>query len=943
MTDGGDSIPGSVAPQPPPTGAGGKGATPATAGVGVAMSALLGDGGRTFHSLYDGLPLGVVVVDTLAQRVILANSSFTSLLGYSEAQVCDVGVAGITYPDDLPQCVRLLEDIVTERRLEVVHEKRFVRRDGVAIPAQVSMAALPVPGEGRRYVLATIWDLSERRQVEARLRDQERFIRRVAETTPQVLYVYDIRHGVTRYVNSRLFELLGLRDVLEQRQRGEVLATLLHPEDAARMPGLIKRWDHARDDEVIETEYRLRHADGSWRWFRGRDVVFERDADGRVTQIIGTADDVTDSRRALEALRRSERRFRSYFEMPGVGTAITGPDMRWIEVNGRLCEMLGYTREELLSKRWPDLTLAEDLPPSLDLFHRVLRGELDSFSFEKRYRRRDGSELPVLVNCSVVRDDAGKAMYFVKMVEDLADRHAVQRELRSERERVDLLMAVANDAMWEWEPQTGRIWWNEAYDKRYGPRPRDLPVSLDWWRERLHEEDGPRVAQSLQDRFADGSDAWVCDYRFRLPDGSWAYILDRARIVRDKDGRVTRLIGSMVDLTDLKRADERRQRLEAELRQSQKLEAIGTLASGVAHDFNNLIMAVMGYAESARAELPTGHPAHAGLDMIRKVADQAAGLTRSLLAFTHKSPARMAPTDLVQAVRDGVALLRRLLPDAVVLRTCLPDHPVWVMADATQVQQVILNLGANARDAMPEGGDLTVAVSRGDGDATIEVVDTGVGMTPEVQARVFEPFFTTKPRGVGTGLGLWLIHGVVKEHKGRVQVASTPGKGSRFTVTLPLTDAPSLPATPAPTPQVNPGVRVLLVDDNDFVRAVIASSLRKAGYRVHEAIDGQEAMARFDHLRDELDAVVIDQDLPRRGGVTCLQAMRALKPELGVVLITGEVSDERHLPGDTGLLQKPFNVSELLETLFMQLKSVRSTQGDRSGAAKTRSIPGGVG
>ena len=276
----------------------------------------------------------------------------------------------------------------------------------------------------------------------------------------------------------------------------------------------------------------------------------------------------------------------------------------------------------------------------------------------------------------------------------------------------------------------------------------------------------------------------------------------------------------------------------------------------------------------------------------------------------------------VQAVRDGVALLRRLLPDAVVLRTCLPDHPVWVMADATQVQQVILNLGANARDAMPEGGDLTVAVSRGDGDATIEVVDTGVGMTPEVQARVFEPFFTTKPRGVGTGLGLWLIHGVVKEHKGRVQVASTPGKGSRFTVTLPLTDAPSLPATPAPTPQVNPGVRVLLVEDNAINQELARDMLGRAGLQVQVAGDGEQALACL--AQAPFDVVLMDCQMPVMDGYEATGAIRdrerkGLGRPVPIVALTahamGGDREKCLASGMDDYLDKPIRLDRLAEKI----------------------------
>jgi len=378
-------------------------------------------------------------------------------------------------------------------------------------------------------------------------------------------------------------------------------------------------------------------------------------------------------------------------------------------------------------------------------------------------------------------------------------------------------------------------------------------------------------------------------------------------------------------------AETERNEAEKALRQAQKLEAVGQLAVGVAHDFNNLLTAICGYADLAGQALPATHPSRDALRGIEVAVQQATGVSRGLLTFSGRSVSQKEVVILQRLVRDSSKLLHHLLPALIQLEVDAPAEPVLaVCADATQLHQVLMNLAVNARDAMPDGGQLRIAISavpatglpevapQGSAverKACITVSDTGTGMTPEVLAHIFEPFFTTKPRGTGTGLGLAIIHRIVLDHGGRLEVQSTPGAGSTFRVYLPCV---------APTADAQHGLPewpkiagqwevVLLAEDDQYVRELIASALKTCQYAVVQVRDGAELWDRYQQLRGTLGLLIIDVDLPRRSGLDCLQAIRATRDRVPAIVITAqsEIADDALDPSDL-LLRKPFTLSELL-------------------------------
>jgi signal transduction histidine kinase/ActR/RegA family two-component response regulator len=392
------------------------------------------------------------------------------------------------------------------------------------------------------------------------------------------------------------------------------------------------------------------------------------------------------------------------------------------------------------------------------------------------------------------------------------------------------------------------------------------------------------------------------------------------------------LITLVVDVTDLRRAASDRERLEQQLFHAQKMEAVGRLAGGVAHDFNNLLTAIVGFAGLLRDAVPEGHEDRPNLEGIVQSAERASHLTRSLLAYSRRQLLDRRPVDVGEVILAVEKLLGRLIGEDVVLAVSLPDEPLVIVADAGQLEQVLLNLATNARDAMPGGGSLGIAADgvELDGQAAaalglrrsgryvrITVSDTGHGIPDEVKEKLFEPFFTTKPAGKGTGLGLAIVDGIVKQHAGHVAVESEPGRGTTFTILLEREVA--RPRAPGTAPERH-GPRghesVLLVEDEPLVRRAFRRTLERAGYVVTEASDGEEALAAFAAEPDRYDLCLVDMVMPRRNGPETAAAITGLRPGVPVLLASGYaadvLADRGQLMEGAEFVMKPVAPDELL-------------------------------
>jgi PAS domain S-box-containing protein len=492
---------------------------------------------------------------------------------------------------------------------------------------------------------------------------------------------------------------------------------------------------------------------------------------------------------AEEARRDSDSRLQAIFDESPAGIVVFDAEGRIVESNPSFCKLTGYTPEELRELPRASYTHPEDLPVQLELWQELLAGKRRRYELEKRYLRKDGTLAWGHVIASAVDRGPGRPPFYFSIVQDVTERTTAEHALREANQRFELAALAAGAAVYDWDPQMGRGVLSRGFEEIFGYPSENLEATHAWWLDSVHPDDREQAEAAFRESVRTGSD-YVCEYRFRAQDGRYRDVLDRALALRDEAGRMTRMVGAMLDLTE-------HRLLEARLRQFEKLEALGRLAGGIAHDFNNVLSVITGYGELLRSALESGDPRQAEVAEILRAAESGEGLTRQLLTYSRGRELRPEVLDLNTVVQDAAGMLRRVLGRDVELVCRLAPSLGRVSADAGQLEQVIVNLAVNARDAMPGGGSVTietrdVVVGSGRSRAGLErgayvllaVSDTGAGIDEQMRARIFEPFFTTKGSR-GTGLGLATVYSVVTESGGQIHVESEPGQGTAFELYFP--------------------------------------------------------------------------------------------------------------------------------------------------------------
>jgi two-component system cell cycle sensor histidine kinase/response regulator CckA len=525
--------------------------------------------------------------------------------------------------------------------------------------------------------------------------------------------------------------------------------------------------------------------------------------------------------------------------------------------------------------------------------------------------------------------------------------HARTVALQSSEARLADAQEVAHIGSWEFNVPENLVWWSEELYRMYGVDRPTFHPSYDAFLDLVDPEDREKVRRSIQQSLEDAQ-PFEFEHRMMRPDGGVRVVHSKGRIVQNDRGQVIRLLGTGQDITD-------RKRLEEQLQQAQKMEAIGRLAGGVAHDFNNMLTSILGYAELLIQQIGPDKPMGRDLSQIQAAAQRAAALTKQLLAFSRKQALAMAPVDLNEVVRTLEPMLGRLLGARVMIATTLADDLHRVLADAPQLEHLMINLSLNARDAMPQGGTLTIAtrnVELGAADmaahpgaqagsyAIMRVTDTGVGMSPEVQARIFEPFFTTKERGRGTGLGLAAIYGTVKQLGGFIDVDSRLGTGTTFTIYLPKTEQVAQTSRVSTQTISPPGTEtILLVEDEDSVRAFTKTALQRFGYRVLEAASAEAALIVLEHAEaPPIHLLLTDIVLPGMDGWELAVRLTQDRPDIQVLFMSGYAdnwTDHPLLKQKAHLLEKPFSTS----ALFTKIRQLFGDGPSDQNATRTSQQP----
>jgi two-component system cell cycle sensor histidine kinase/response regulator CckA len=640
--------------------------------------------------------------------------------------------------------------------------------------------------------------------------------------------------------------------------------------------------------------------------------------------------------RARRALERSgapeqpsyEGRYRALFEYAPDGILIADANSYYLDANPSMCRMLGMTRAELIGKHASDIVAPQEIEHIAPALARVLARE--DYARLWLFRRKDGSVFPAEVTGRMMPDGA-----LMGVVRDITERRAAEHALHEREAQLELASKVAKLGAWTIDVANGRTWWSNELRAMRG-----LAPGVELTRELAIECYAPEYRELIVARSrACALEGIPFDVEVQVLTGADAHAWERVigQAERDADGRIVRVYGTVQDI------DEQRT-LHDQMQQAQKMEAIGQLAGGVAHDFNNMLSVILGYAELAQQKMAADAPGRAELVEIQRAAQRSAELTRDLLAFSRKQLVRPRAVDVAQVVQNMENLLRRLLGEDVELLLDMDGDTPTVLVDPKQVEQVLMNLSVNARDAMPQGGKLHIEVSSFDVDVayarrerelrpgrytTLAVTDSGVGMDSATRRRVFEPFFTTKAQGKGTGLGLSTVFGIVKQCRGHITVYSEPGHGSTFRVYLPSVDAPPEAPSPSLPPRAVAGHEtILLVEDEAQVREVTAEILRGCGYHLLVARDAAEALELAGRHAGPIDLLLTDVVMARMGGRELAERLVPVRPRMRVLYVSGythgAIVNQGVLEPGIAFLQKPLTTRLLCEKVREVLGSSSS-------------------
>jgi PAS domain S-box-containing protein len=588
----------------------------------------------------------------------------------------------------------------------------------------------------------------------------------------------------------------------------------------------------------------------------------------------------------------------------GIGTIVTRPLSRMVETTQEIARGQWQRRAPLHSLDEVG-ELSRSFNTMLDALDRA-RNELEELNRNLEQRVADRTS---------------------ELEKEILERRRGEDALRRANERFILAAAAVNGAIYDRDIEKNTLLWTDGISRVFGYSLEEVVPTIDWWLSRIHPDDVDRVEGQLRGVIEAGRD-FVSEYRFRASDQTDLYVWDRGRVVRDEKGRAVRMVGIMESVTELKR-------LEDQFRQAQKMEAVGRLAGGVAHDFNNLLTTILGYSHLILGQMEPEDPQRLDVEEIRKAGDRAAALTKQLLAFSRKQVIEPKVLEVNAVVANMEKMLCRLIGEDIQCLTELDSSAGHIKADLGQLEQVIMNIVVNARDAMPQRGRLTIRTGSAVFDeafvrqhmgarlgqyASIALSDTGCGMDHVTQLRIFEPFFTTKEPGKGTGLGMSTVYGIVKQSEGYVLVDSEPGKGTRIWLYFPrVEEGPSLESADVDPPPPRGSEIVLLVEDEDAVRSLVRGVLRSRGYTVLEAGNAAEAVRISHDFEGVIDILLTDVIMPEVSGRELADQLRGTRPDMRLLYMSGYTEDMivHHgvMTSDVGFLQKPFTPELLLRKM----------------------------
>ena len=893
-----------------------------------------------FRTIFEESAMGIILMD-LTGHPLQTNPAFQRMIGYSENELHAMSFTDFTHPDhrenDWQVFCELLED-----KLQSIYqiEKRYVRKDGQIVWARLTLSLIKDIQGQPQYTVAMVQDITESRQAEEALRDSEAQLREAQHVAGLGSSIWDVTTDTTVW-SPEMYQIMGF-DASQPPPGHADRSRVYTPDSWARLSHAVERALVAQEPYDLEVQFM--RGDGTVRWghAQGTPVC---DDHGRVIRLSGTLQDITERKLVAERIKASEEEYLLLLNSTAEG--IFGIDMNGACTfcNPAALRILGYARsEELLGTDMHQRlhhSYADGSPYPVDrcpIRTSVLEGKGSHVDDEVMWRKDGSSFLAEYWSHPVFK--AGKAAGGVITFLDISDRRRAEGAMVRLRQAVDasgevVFMTDHEGVITFVNPEFTRLY-GYSEEEVIGKVPRRVLRSDD-----VSEADYERIWQAAV-TMGSAHDEIVNTTK----SGRKVTIERSTSAVRDKHGDITGFISIQRDIT-------LRKRLEQQLMQAQKMEAVGQLAGGVAHDFNNILGIITGYTELALDDTTLAERPRQRLAEIRNAANRAVEITRQLLAFSRKQVLETRILNLNEIVQETTRLLGRLLGEDIEVAIVLDPNLGSVRADPTGIDQIILNLAVNARDAMPNGGKLTIEtanVTVDDDSSTrhgtltagdyvvLTVSDTGVGMDAETQERIFEPFYTTKEKGRGTGLGLSTVFGIVEQNGGSIWTYSELGSGTTFKIYLPRVAAAGPNVTHETTEMIRGGGEtILFAEDDSGLRKLNVELLRDLGYNVIEAIDGAEALSIVERYPDQLDLLLTDVVMPGMNGQQLAEEALRKRPTLKVLFVSGYTSGavrEKIMASGAPFLQKPLSRKILAKTLREILDSTDTGAVEADAARK---------
>jgi two-component system cell cycle sensor histidine kinase/response regulator CckA len=867
------------------------------------------------EAVMDAIRDGILILDK-ELRIADYNNNAHSILG-----TWDQDLVGLPIDRHLPNFDLWLKRL--ENKEVIQEEFEFEKQQGRGW-CRVGLSKLKGKKNEDIGYMVIIRDISQQKEAELALRNSEKKFRQLVESIDQIFFNID-GNGVVTYISPGSRRILGVpwAEVI-----GRHFSDLIHPDDMNR---IMEEFSEAMVGYGYPSEYRIIHGEKLYRWVQSQSKpLLEGD---QVIGIQGVITDIHERKLAEEALRESEERYRHLFSNAPAGIyEIDLVNLRFTSVNDVMCELTGYTEDEILSMDPADFLTDESRKRFLARLGNITAGDPPSQFNEYQIKTADGQIKWAVLN-NRFHFDGDQIVGATVVVHDITERKRAEESIREWELKYRTVIDNATEGILVSRDQAILF-----------ANPRVLEIAatsldeiigksmLDY----IHEDDQALIVDRYI-RIRNGEKmANFTEFRLIDRNGTNHWVLGHSVLI-DWEGE-TALLTFLTETTEQKRAEEEKVRLQTQLQQSQKMEAVGTLASGIAHDFNNLLQGISGYLELMSRDKTASETAERYASAMHTTVQRGADLVNRLLTFSRKVEPQLKPLDLNKEIQHVVGILEYTIPKIIRIEVDLADDLLPVSGDVNQLEQILLNLASNAKDAMPQGGSLSIKSknvflnkehsSLPSGEyVLLSVADTGAGMNEETLTHMYEPFYTTKPAGEGTGLGMSTVYGIVKNHGGTIDCVSQSGLGTTFSLYFPALSENTISDENADIQIENleqGKETILVVDDEQAILETTQDILTQHGYNVFTSDNGKSALELYREKSGKIDLVILDLDMPGMRGEECLKGLMQLDSEALIIIASGYLKENQIATlmddGAIDVIKKPYRIPDMIKRIQQVLK-----------------------